>query len=406
MTGTDFAALLLVVTAGLATTALFLYGLFHVVRGPRIRDFVSNTKDLVRSKYFPRSLARAVANPLLPPGDNAWEAAAVMNPAAIQHDGKTHLFYRAIGIDGVSRIGYASSESGIDFSNRLPYPVFSHANLPDIAWEKQQFSPEQYGSGGSWGGAEDPRAVLIKGRVYITYNAFEGWDSLRVAFTSITEDDLKAKNWRFSKPIYLSPKGERNKNWTLFPEKIDGKFVMLHNMHGENPDSVRIEYIDNLDTFDSENNSIESPDPNALPDAPVSWHQRMRSIGPPPIKTDKGWLVLYHAMDENKSRYKLGAMLLDLKNPSKIIARSTKPILEPEGQFENGGIKPGIVYACGAVVVDGMLQVYYGGADNFVCMAAVPLAEFMDHLVKGDKVPMLAPVLREQHFVRKPKVAA
>jgi predicted GH43/DUF377 family glycosyl hydrolase len=131
------------------------------------------------------------------------------------------------------------------------------------------------------------------------------------------------------------------------------------------------------------------------------WDSRIRGAGPPPIETSEGWLLLYHANDvREQHKYKLGAMLLDKNDPTKIIARSTKPILEPEGEFENAGIKPGIVYACGAIVRDGMLQVYYGGADNYVCMAAVPLKEFIDHLVRGETLPTLAPVLTEKHFVR------
>jgi predicted GH43/DUF377 family glycosyl hydrolase len=399
-------AIVLVEIGALAVSALFLYGLWKIVRAPKARGFLRRAKDLARAKRYPRALARAAANPLLPPTPHPWEAAAVLNPAAIEHDGRIHLFYRAIGQDGVSRIGYASSPDGIAFDERLPYPVYAHLNLPSRSIHLRQYAPTLYGSGGSWGGAEDPRAALIDGRVYLTYNAFEGWDSLRIAFTSIAEEDLARRRWNFTQPVYLTAPGTRNKNWALFPEKIGGKFAILHNLHDDDASRVRIEYVDDLDSFDHAETRIEGPDPNALPDRPQEWHTRMRSIGPPPIKTEEGWLVLYHAHDGDKHRYKLGAMLLDLDDPSKVIARASAPVLEPEAHYQDSGAKPGIVYATGAIVRDGMLVVYYGAADNFVCMAAAPLEPFVKSIKDGTNAVPLAPVLKEQYFVPKKKSPA
>ena len=115
----------------------------------------------------------------------------------------------------------------------------------------------------------------------------------------------------------------------------------------------------------------------------------MRSAGPPPIKTRYGWLLFYHATDNKEpSRYKIGAMLLDLKDPSKILRRSSTPILEPTESYEFNGFKGGIVYASGALVKDGTLFVYYGGADSYVCAATADFEEFMNALLK-DKAPTL-----------------
>jgi predicted GH43/DUF377 family glycosyl hydrolase len=103
------------------------------------------------------------------------------------------------------------------------------------------------------------------------------------------------------------------------------------------------------------------------------------------LKTKRGWLLFYHAISENDpGRYKLGAMLLDLNEPTKILHRSTAPVLSPDETYENHG-KPGVVYACGAVVQGDTLFIYYGGADKVVCVATTPLETFVNALVSGEQ---------------------
>ena len=177
--------------------------------------------------------------------------------------------------------------------------------------------------------------------------------------------------------------GDRQKNWVLFPEKINNKFVLFHNLDKGDPNSVFVSYVDKLDT--SETPTIkDAPDPQVLPDHIVAWHKRTRSAASPPIKTKDGWLLLYHAMDKDDGdRYKLGAMLLDLKDPSKVLCRAKSPILEPDEWYEND-YKPGIIYASGAVVKNGNLLVYYGGGDKYVCVASIKLNDLLESM-KQDK---------------------
>jgi len=116
-----------------------------------------------------------------------------------------------------------------------------------------------------------------------------------------------------------------------------------------------------------------------------SWDSFVRSAGPPPLRTTRGWLLFYHAIDKrDPGRYKLGALLLDLVDPTKVLYRSVSPVLSPDERYENDG-KPGIVYACGAVVRYGTLFIYYGGADKVVCVATAPLDPFLDALVAGSQ---------------------
>jgi predicted GH43/DUF377 family glycosyl hydrolase len=107
------------------------------------------------------------------------------------------------------------------------------------------------------------------------------------------------------------------------------------------------------------------------------------------MRTKYGWLVLYHKMEKHDSnRYKLWAMILDIKDPTKVLYRSSQPILEPDEWYENEGYKSGVVYSCGAVIKDGQLFVYYGGADTVSCVATAKLDAFLKELVHSN-TPLL-----------------
>jgi predicted GH43/DUF377 family glycosyl hydrolase len=108
-----------------------------------------------------------------------------------------------------------------------------------------------YASGGGWGGCEDPRAVNIEGTIYMTFNMFNGWDSMRVAFTSIDEYNLLHAQGLWSRFRYLSRPKERHKNWVLFPEKINGKFALFHSLYGEDLSKVKVSYLNKLDSSEA-----------------------------------------------------------------------------------------------------------------------------------------------------------
>lgn len=328
-----------------------------------------------RAKLAP--LRRFIRNPILIPNpEHVWESRATFNPGAFEDSaGRVHLLYRAIGEDGVSRIGYARSDDGVRFRPDSPYPVFSmQAPRRGITLADKRHDLRLYPSGGSWGGSEDPRIVLIDGRIYVTMNAFDGWDFIRIGVISIDEQDFLAKRWRWSKPLLISPEKEINKNWVIFPEKFGGRFAILSSV---TPD-VQVDYVDRLEDLAEGRQKIRSRFSN---ESRRGWDTFRRGIGPPPLKTDKGWLVLYHAIDKrDPSRYKLGALLLDLADPRKVIGRAHEPLLVPDMWYENDW-KPGIVYACGAVVKDGTLYVYYGGGDKYVCVAGAPLEKILSMLL-------------------------
>lgn len=92
---------------------------------------------------------------------------------------------------------------------------------------------------------------------------------------------------------------------------------------------------------------------------------------------------------EDPNKYKVGAMLLDHDDPTKILYRSNTPLLEPDAHYENDGFKAGVVYTCGAVIIDEKLFVYYGGADTVICAASVNLNELLEHLMDSSQLPSL-----------------
>jgi predicted GH43/DUF377 family glycosyl hydrolase len=347
-----------------------------------VGSFPSLFKSIEIKQY--KILNKFEKNPIIIPRPGyLWEAQGTFNPGVFQDDDHTlHLFYRALGSDGISRIGYAKSLDGLHFTKRSSFPVFqpSHGfGLPDGTKNREpiHYNPGYYTSGGGWGGSEDPRLVKIGDTIYMLYVAFEGWSSVRIALSSISVSDFRAGRWNWKQPILISPPNQVNKNWVLFPEKINGKFAVLNSIVPK----IMIEYVDDLENL---KDFIRSPRPEGpQPGRTDSWDNLLRGAGPPPIKTDIGWLLLYHALDKREGhKYKLGAMILDLKDPSKVLYRSQHPILYPEMWYENEG-KPGIVYASGAAVVGDDLFVYYGGGDRVVCVAKTHLKDFLDYLVSG-----------------------
>ena len=345
--------------------------------------------------FSPINLVRSEENPIISPRPgNGWEAWQTFNPGVILLNDKVHFLYRAIGEDGISRLGYAVSSDGFTIDERLLYPVYEHKT------EKRTFPPEarftkasarradyplannifpyfSFLSGGSWGGAEDPRLVRVDEEdvLYMTYTACD--NGLRVGLTSIKVNDFLNKKWKWKPPVLISPPDEVHKNWLIFPEKVNSKYAILHSIKP----NIQIEYVDSLNVDDNDYiNSFHGGRPQK-----GCWDKWLRGAGAPPIKTRDGWLLFYHAMDNDWSKYKVGAMLLDLKDPTKILHRSKEPVLVPEEFYENNGCKPGVVYVSGAVVKDGNLLVYYGCSDSYVGVAYANLDEFLEALKKETK---------------------
>ncbi len=367
---------LLLVLIFLGFLALLAYWFLAVIWRPR--------------KKLPLTLRRHANNPVLRPiASHWWESEAVFNPGAFVANGRVHLLYRAMGGDGVSRIGYASSPDGIHFDERPANPVYDQGSgfTPttsqiDLRYRPLSYDTDAHASGGGWGGTEDPRAVMIDDRVYMSFGIFQSWQSIQMAFTSLSQEDLAMYRWAWEPYVTMSPKQETNKNWVIFPQKINGKYAVLHAM----TPSIQIEYVDSLQ--DLQNNPIHSNGHRA--GRPGYWDAFVRGAAAPPMHTPYGWLLLYHGMnpdDPKRVGYKVGAMLLDLQDPTKILFRSENPILEPTEWYENEW-KQGVVYASGAVIFEDDLIVYYGGGDKYIGAAKANLDDFLHKMMTNKDVPL------------------
>jgi len=349
-----------------------------------------SVRIVYRKRY---DLARHSNNPILSPQNhNYWETEGAFNPGAVMdNEGRVHLFYRAIGSDGLSRVGHAVSDDGLYFMERSMYPVFSpEPGLgipePEDATGPKKFDRSAYESGGGWGGTEDPRVVKIGDRIYMTYTAFGGWANMRIGVTSILENDLKVRKWKWRRPVLISPARSRAKNWVLFPEKINGKYAILHGIAPR----ILVAYVDSPEMAPKIESLGDHGGGGYKDKSRIGyWDERVRGAGAPPLKTRLGWLLLYHAIDtrnpSNVVGYKVGAMILDFNDPTRILYRSPEPILSPDMHYENDG-KPGVVYASGAVIKDENLLVYYGGGDKHTCIAKTPLEPLLQWLVEYGNV--------------------
>ncbi len=322
-------------------------------------------------------LQRYDGNPILTANpERSWEAGAVFNcGAALGPDGRFYLLYRAIpagykpfpdrhGYDNyISYVGLATSEDGIRFE-RAEEPALS----PTEPWE-------------IWG-CEDPRVnpLEIDGRrlYLITYTAmsapaFSGrGDRVAVAST----EDFQA----FTKHGVVIP-DLNDKDAVIFPEPIGGKIVMLHRV----PPDIQIVYFDDLDHLLHPDETFWADYQARLDDFTIlrrefEWEADKIGGGCPPVKTDEGWLVIYHAKDD-QAVYRVGVALLDLDDPTRVIARSPHPILEPEAEFERVGDVNNVVFPQGAVLKDGVLYVYYGAADKVCCLATARLDDLLDFVL-------------------------
>jgi len=304
-------------------------------------------------------------NPILEIRENStWENQAVFNPTAIYQDKKFHLFYRALDKDKVSRLGCAISTDGFTFTQRLENPVY----VPRMDYEQRK-------NVNNYSGCEDPRITKIEDKYYMCYTAYDGINPPRVALSWIKAEDLKKHNWLWSEPILISPPNIDNKNTCLFPGKINGRYLFFHRVGGKD---IAVDWLDDLNHFDGINWLEKEA---AISPRPGRWDSKKIGIAGPPIKTDQGWLLLYHGVSEIDDQYRVGVMLLDLNSPNYVLSRSKYPILEPTENFEKHGLVPNVVFPCGMVLVNKTLFVYYGGADKAIGVATANIDQLLKSLL-------------------------
>ncbi len=321
-------------------------------------------REMKQNKKDRPVLERYRGNPvMLPDPNHPWESKAVFNPGAVEIDGTVRILYRAMSDDDTSVLGYAESRNGFRISKRFGDPAY----VPRAPFE-QKLSP-----GNS--GCEDPRLTRFGDTYYMFYTAVDAASPPRVALTTIAADDLKRGQFdRFTPPVLISPPNIDDKDACLFPEKIGGKYVILHRIQP----AIDINFLDDLH-FDGQTKFL-THQPFIFPRRGM-WDSRKIGINTVPLKTSKGWLVLYHGVSEYDGHYRVGAFLLDLEHPERVIGRSRHPLFSPEEEYERVGVVPNVVFPCGLVVRGNTLITYYGGADRVIGVASLSLPKLLKSLL-------------------------
>lgn len=307
-------------------------------------------------------LKRFSKNPIIKPNPkNWWEANSVFNPGVVYDGKKIHMLYRAMGGDRVSRFGYCYSEDGINFKGFKDLPVFE--SEPNDIYERL--------------GCEDPRITKIDDTYYITYTAVSLYPatypksnfSTSAAPFKVRVSLLSTKDFQnFTRHGIILPDID-SKDAVLFPEKINNQYVLLHRIW---PD-LWIAYSKDMKYWYDQKIIMKI--------RPNSWDSLKIGAGSNMLKTEYGWLNFYHGIDKKKV-YRLGIILLDLDNPSKVIYRSENPILEPEKEFEKTGFVSNVVFTCGAIEKDDEYYVYYAGADKYICLATIKKEELLKEITE------------------------
>ncbi len=222
-------------------------------------------------------------------------------------------------------------------------------------------------------GVEDARITKIGDVYHMTYVAVARNNGVSVALAS--SKDLK--NWERKGIIFQ----EQNKDAVLFPEKINGFYVALNRPESQfifSKPSIWISYSKDLIFWGKEKAILRARE--------KSWGDERNGAGAPPIKTSKGWLLIYHGVGKikNKKSYSVGAALLDLKNPEKVLARSPedKPLIIPTYPYEKKGFFNNVIFPTSAVLAENKkdLLVYSGAADKYVSVKRINLDFIFNHM--------------------------
>lgn len=324
----------------------------------------SESRHMAVSKADPKKFVRYDGNPIIKPAmELPWQKSGTYNPAAIYLDGKVHIIYRGQAENGVSVFGYASSKDGLHIDEHLHTPIY----VP-----REDFEKPTHAHGNS--GCEDPRITQINDRLFMTYTAYDGTNPPRVALTTISVDDFLKKNWNWDKPKLISPPGVDDKDACIV-KKVNGEgYIAFHRLG----DVIWLDFLRDL----------SFPEKKFLSGGIMAqsrhdkWDNVKIGIAAPPIETEYGWLLIYHGVSDPDNIYKVGAMLLDYEDPRTILMRTDEPLLEPVEDYELYGQVPNVVFPCGAVVIEGIIYLYYGGADSVTGVATMPLQTLLDVLMK------------------------
>ncbi len=332
---------------------------------------------------------------ILRPSKLKFENKGVLNPACIKLGNEVHIFYRAFSKKKRSTIGYCKLDGPLKVVERSKNPVL--------------FSEHKYEKN-----LEDPRIVCLDKKYYLTYVAYDGsnvrpcyavsddlknWKKKGTILPDITYDKaedyfrtckMKLKERYFLFESYFKDIVGKNvllwnKDHFFFPKKINGNFALIHRIL---PDIQVIYFKDFSDITKRfwRKYLINLCDYVVL-QSKYWFESRNIGGGCPPIETDKGWLLIYHAVDDmdRGKIYRAGVALLDKKNPTKIISHLDYPLFSPDEPWEKRGYIDNVVFPTGTAIFGEKLYIYYGASDRYIATASVNLNDLLTELLKRKK---------------------
>jgi predicted GH43/DUF377 family glycosyl hydrolase len=307
--------------------------------------FQDKTWLLLRVAERPLQTERAITLPVFEDGKIRILSFDRNDPDLIANDPRT-IFHRGqFYLTTLSHLRLVSSDDGIHFGLSCHRPFCGTGPL------------ESYG-------IEDCRVCRIEDRFYLTYTAVSG-DGFGVGMMSTAD-------WTSFSPGQMIIPGP-NKDCALFEEKINGRYCCLHRPVMGTAGGHNIWLAASPDMVHWGHHRCIART------RPGMWDSERIGAGASPIKTDKGWLEIYHGADHN-SRYCLGAMLLDLEDPSRVLARSREPIMEPIMPYEQTGFFGNVVFTNGHIIDGDTITLYYGASDEVICMARFSIREILSTL--------------------------
>jgi predicted GH43/DUF377 family glycosyl hydrolase len=301
---------------------------------------------------------RYSGNPILTKHDVPYAVQTVHNAGMVKVKDKYIMLFRSHLDNGRSIIGLAESIDGYAFTvSDQPFITPAQAG---VFREYEAF------------GVEDPRISCIDGEYYITYSAYSK-HGVRIGLA-------KTKDFSSIERISLITEADY-RNVVIFPEKINGRYVRLDRPHSViSPWAIWISYSKDL-IYWGESELIMMP-------VPYHWDEMKIGPGATPIKTDHGWLSIYHGVfpTMDGAIYRLGVALHDLENPAKIIGVGDSWILQPEDPWEVTGYVHNVVFTCGAIAEsDGSVKIYWGGADSVMCVGTARIDDLVERCLNHSR---------------------
>jgi predicted GH43/DUF377 family glycosyl hydrolase len=304
---------------------------------------------------------RYSGNPILTKKDVPYPVETVHNAAVVKYDNRYIMLFRSHLRSGRSILGLAESSDGYSFQVR-PEPFM----IPAFDGLFSQY--EEYG-------IEDPRICALDGRFLITYSAYSR-HGVRIGLAQTSDFELIERISLITQADY--------RNVVLFPGRFSGRYARLDRPHSEiAPWSIWISFSPDLIHWGE----------SQLVMRPLQYHWDEMKIGPgaTPIKTDQGWLHIYHGVFSTMdgSIYRLGVALHDVHDPAKIVGVSDDWIVQPEDPWEVTGYVHNVVFTCGAVPEDdGMVKIYWGGADTVMCVGTAKIDDLVNLCLEKSRPPL------------------